>query len=76
MTDERDRNDPPRNSRDLLTLAEAAAVLRTPPATLRYWRYLRTGPRSFKVGRHVVYDRNDVDDWLDAQRGDNPPPNQ
>ncbi len=32
---------------DLLTISEAAEVLRTPVATLRYWRHLGTGPHSF-----------------------------
>lgn len=32
---------------DLLTITEAAHLLRTPVATLRYWRHIGTGPRSF-----------------------------
>jgi hypothetical protein len=31
---------------ELLTIAEAAQLLRTPVATLRYWRHRNTGPRS------------------------------
>ena len=52
---------------DLLSLDEAAALLRTPVATLRYWRYLGTGPRSFRVGRAVRYWRGDVLVWLHEQ---------
>jgi excisionase family DNA binding protein len=52
---------------ELLTIAEAAAVLRIPVATLRYWRHRGTGPRSFKLGRHVMYQRGDVSEWLAAQ---------
>lgn len=52
---------------DLLTITEAAEVLRTPLATLRYWRYLGIGPRSFRIGRRVFYRRGALDDWLRAQ---------
>ena len=50
----------------LLTIAEAALLLRTPVATLRYWRHLGTGPHSFRVGRRVVYRRDDLQAWIDA----------
>ncbi len=53
---------------ELLTLAETAAVLRTPVATLRYWRHLGVGPNGFRLGRRVVYRREDVDRWLAAQQ--------
>lgn len=52
---------------DLLSLDEAAALLRTPVATLRYWRHLGTGPRSFRIGRAVRYWRHDIVDWLQEQ---------
>ena len=51
----------------LLTLTETAARLRTPVATLRYWRHLGTGPDSFRLGRRVVYRRDDLDRWITAQ---------
>jgi predicted DNA-binding transcriptional regulator AlpA len=53
---------------DLLTITEAAAMIRTPIATMRYWRYLGTGPRSFRLGRHVWYRASDIDSWIRAQR--------
>ncbi len=53
---------------ELLTLAETAAVLRTPVATLRYWRHLGVGPDGFRLGRRVVYRRGDVDRWLTEQQ--------
>ena len=49
---------------DLMTLAETAAYLRTPVATLRYWRHLGLGPAGFRLGRRVIYRRDDVDRWL------------
>ena len=49
------------------TLEEVAARLRKPPATLRYWRHVGDGPKSFKLGRRVAYLRADVDAWLVEQ---------
>ena len=45
---------------DLLTITEAAELLRAPVATLRYWRHLGTGPDSFRLGRRVLYRRDDL----------------
>ncbi len=55
---------------DLLTITEAAALLRAPVATLRYWRHLGTGPRSFRLGRRVLYRRDDLNAWIDRQRAE------
>lgn len=49
---------------DLLTTAEVALILRAPDSTVRYWRHLGTGPKSFRLGRRVVYRRGDVSAWL------------
>jgi hypothetical protein len=60
---------------ELLTLQEAAAVLRTPVATLRYWRHLGIGPDGFHLGRRVVYRRKDVDRWVtERQQAQSPRP--
>jgi len=53
---------------ELLTIVEAAQLLRTPVATLRYWRHLGTGPRSFRLGRRVLYCHDDLHAWIEAQR--------
>jgi excisionase family DNA binding protein len=53
---------------DLLTISEAAALLRAPVATLRYWRHMGTGPCSFRLGRRVLYRREDLHAWVDAQQ--------
>ena len=53
---------------DLMTLVEAAAYLRTPVATLRYWRHLGAGPAGFRLGRRVMYRRADVDLWVAARQ--------
>ena len=63
---DRDRTAEPAS--ELLTIAEAAQLLRAPVATLRYWRHLGTGPTSFRLGRRVLYRRDDLHTWIDAQR--------
>jgi DNA-binding transcriptional MerR regulator len=57
---------------ELLTISEAADVLRAPVATLRYWRHLGTGPASFRLGRRVLYRRVDLRTWIDAQADQSP----
>lgn len=61
---------------ELLTLTEAAALLRARAATLRYWRHLGTGPRSFRAGRHVLYRRDDLHAWIDQQAAHDPTADQ
>ncbi len=50
----------------LLTTNEVAGYFRTVPGTVRYWRHVGKGPRSFKVGRRVLYRESDVKAWADA----------
>ncbi|MEU7839989.1 helix-turn-helix domain-containing protein [Micromonospora sp. NPDC049114] len=52
---------------DLWSISETAAFLRIPVGTLYQWRHRRTGPRAFKVGRHLRYDPADVRAWLEDQ---------
>ncbi|UOY03130.1 helix-turn-helix transcriptional regulator [Blastococcus sp. PRF04-17] len=52
---------------ELLTINEAADLLRAPVATLRYWRHLGTGPRSFRLGRRVLYRTDDLHAWIAQQ---------
>jgi excisionase family DNA binding protein len=59
---------------ELLTITEAAELLRAPVATLRYWRHLGTGPASFRLGRRVLYRSDDLRRWIDTQRGMAPSP--
>lgn len=56
----------------MLTLEETCALLRLPEGTLRYWRQIGAGPRSFKLGRHVRYWKTDLLLWLSEQTK-NPP---
>ncbi len=54
---------------ELLTIAEAADLLRAPVVTLRYWRHRNIGPYSFRLGRRVLYRRDDLRSWIDAKAG-------
>jgi len=59
----------------LLTTAEAAEVLHSPVATLRWWRHKGMGPKSFRMGqRKVMYRLSDVEAWLDTQYSGGEPP--
>jgi predicted DNA-binding transcriptional regulator AlpA len=51
-----------------LTTADVAELCRTSAETVRYWRYVGKGPASFKVGRKVLYDVEDVEAWIAEQR--------
>lgn len=60
---------PARREPELLTITEAAELLRAPVATLKYWRHLGTGPRSFRLGRRVLYRADDLQAWVEQQLG-------
>jgi excisionase family DNA binding protein len=64
-----DQTPGPDHTAELLTITEAAQLLRAPVATLRYWRHLGTGPHSFRLGRRVLYRADDLRSWIDAQHG-------
>lgn len=52
----------------LLTSVEVASIIRVPHATLRYWRHMGIGPKSFKMGpRRVLYREEDVLAWVAQQ---------
>ena len=55
------------NDDDLLLLSETSELVRLPVATLRWLRHCGTGPPSFKVGRHVMYQRGEVKRWIREQ---------
>jgi excisionase family DNA binding protein len=53
---------------EYMTTAEVAHLLRTSPESVRYWRHIGKGPRSFRVGRKVLYDRRDVEKFINEAR--------
>ncbi len=52
----------------LLTADEVADLYRVERNTVYSWRSRGTGPRSFKIGRRVVYEAAAVAEWLAAQK--------
>jgi predicted DNA-binding transcriptional regulator AlpA len=52
----------------LWTPEETALYLQVPKATLYQWRYLGTGPKAGRVGRHLRYDPKDVRAWFRQQQ--------
>jgi hypothetical protein len=55
---------------ELWTTSEVASVTRAPVSTVRYWRHIGSGPRSFRLGKRVVYRRTDVESWLAEREAD------
>lgn len=56
------------NDVEIVDIGRVSEQTKVPEATLRYWRYLGDrGPKSFKVGRRVMYRQSDVDAWIDEQ---------
>ncbi len=53
-------------SAQYLTTFEVAELCRTSPETVRYWRHVGQGPRSFKCGRRVLYGVDEVETWLEG----------
>jgi hypothetical protein len=51
-----------------MTTAEVGEALRTPVETVRYWRHVGKGPKSFKLGRRVLYAVEDVEAFVQEAR--------
>lgn len=49
------------------TTTDVAEYLQVPDKTLIQWRWLGTGPKFHRVGRHVRYRWEDVVSWLESQ---------
>ncbi|QKW44476.1 helix-turn-helix transcriptional regulator [Streptomyces microflavus] len=50
---------------DLVEMFELPSV-----ETVYQWRRNRTGPRGFRVGRHLRFDPDDVRAWVDSRRSE------
>lgn len=57
------------DSEKLLTVAEVAAMLGVPKATLYGWRHRGLGPVGVRVGRWLRFRREDVLAYIDERRG-------
>ena len=58
------------NGKTMLGTEEAAPYIGVTAGTLRYWRHIAdgTGPKSFRVGKKLVYyAQEDLDEWLATQ---------
>lgn len=52
----------------MLTTAEAAEYMNVATGTLRWWRHIGEGPKSFTLGtRKVLYRKVDIDNYLESQ---------
>ena len=49
---------------DLLTTAEAAALLELGPQTLKNYRHDNTGPAYIRIGGRIRYRHSDLEDWI------------
>ncbi len=47
---------------------EVAQLLGVPVETIYQWRYKRTGPPSFRVGRHLRFDPRALRRWIEEQQ--------
>lgn len=56
----------------LVSPHELAALLGVPLATVYGWRSRGEGPLGFRLGRHVRFDIDDVEQWLDRCRDPEP----
>lgn len=48
----------------LLSARELARYLEVPVKTIYTWRYHKTGPQGFRVGKHLRFRQRDVESWL------------
>jgi excisionase family DNA binding protein len=53
--------------RQLLSAEEVAEYLGVPVSTLYKWRHFGRGPKAFRVGRHLRYDAEELQRWLDSR---------
>lgn len=50
-----------------LAPSEVAEILGVPVETIYQWRYKRTGPPGFRVGRHLRFDPHALRRWVEEQ---------
>jgi predicted DNA-binding transcriptional regulator AlpA len=51
-----------------MTTVEVAELLRMPVESVRWWRHVGKGPKSFKLGRRVLYAREDLEAFIEQAR--------
>ena len=55
---------PPRHTERLLSAQDLADYLEIPVKTIYAWRHRNTGPRGFRIGKHLRYRWRDVESWM------------
>jgi len=60
------------NASPYITTNELGALIHKRPEAVRMMRHRGTGPKGTRFGRDVLYRRDDVRSWLEAQRDVNP----
>ncbi|MFI0241260.1 helix-turn-helix domain-containing protein [Streptomyces sp. NPDC016845] len=50
-----------------LTPTDVANLFGVPVETVYQWRRKHTGPRGFRVGRHLRFDPEDLRAWVESQ---------
>lgn len=68
MTVQYATSEAPRAAREIRDMAWVSERTGIPLSTLRYYRLNGLGPRSFKLGRRVMYAIDDVEAWIEAAR--------
>lgn len=53
-----------RGAERLLSVQELADYLEVPVKTIYTWRHRNTGPRGFRIGKHLRFRWSDVEHWL------------
>lgn len=53
-----------RGAERLLSAQELADYLEVPVKTIYTWRHRNTGPRGFRIGKHLRFQWCDVESWL------------
>ncbi|MCH7670114.1 MAG: helix-turn-helix domain-containing protein [Acidobacteria bacterium] len=53
-----------RGTERLLSAQELAVYLEVPVKTIYAWRCHKTGPRGFRVGKHLRFRWCDIESWL------------
>jgi len=59
-----DRSTSLRGAERLLSVQELADYLEVPVKTIYTWRHRNTGPRGFRMGKHLRFRWSDVESWL------------
>lgn len=63
-----DRTEQSEAPTSLLTIVEVAELLRVPVLTIRWLRQEGRFAPAIKVGRRLVWDRRELDAWVDQHR--------